>query len=217
MERKLLCAKDMAKVYSERCNGCGDCCRGMGDTIHLDPYDIFLLTKGLGKSFDEMMGSEVALHREDGLVLPHLRMRDGLQGEETGDCLFLDDAGHCTIHAFRPGFCRLFPLGREYDADTQSFGYFVVEEGCTMPGKLKVKINKWLSYENLASYEAFVARWHFFVRAVKERAAAGEDPAFLQQLNLFVLKVFYQTPYDPERDFYEQFAVRMRNAESVLC
>ena len=36
-------SSDMAKIYCEKCNGCGDCCHGMTDTIHLDPYDIYLL------------------------------------------------------------------------------------------------------------------------------------------------------------------------------
>ena len=29
-------SSDMAKIYCEKCNGCGDCCHGMTDTIHLD-------------------------------------------------------------------------------------------------------------------------------------------------------------------------------------
>ena len=41
-------SSDMAKIYCEKCNGCGDCCHGMTDTIHLDPYDIYLLCSASG-------------------------------------------------------------------------------------------------------------------------------------------------------------------------
>ena len=42
---KLMTARDMAKLPCISCEGCGDCCRGMGDTVHLDPYDIAMLCK----------------------------------------------------------------------------------------------------------------------------------------------------------------------------
>ena len=37
MTGRLYSASDMAKIYCEKCNGCGECCHGMTDTIHLDP------------------------------------------------------------------------------------------------------------------------------------------------------------------------------------
>ena len=36
------------------------------------------------------------------------------------------------------------------------------------------------------------------------------------QLNLFILKVFYETPFDSNRDFYEQFDLRLKEAKTVL-
>ena len=47
-------SSDMAKIYCEKCNGCGDCCHGMTDTIHLDPYDIYLLCSGLQTTFQQL-------------------------------------------------------------------------------------------------------------------------------------------------------------------
>ncbi len=43
----------------------------------------------------------------DGIILPNLKMA---RAEEA--CSFLDTNGRCTVHAFRPGICRMFPLGR---------------------------------------------------------------------------------------------------------
>lgn len=214
MASELLTSHDMARLYCEACSGCGDCCCGMGDTIHLDPCDICALTRNLFRDFSSLLTDTVALHEERGLVLPHLRMKETKDGNT--QCPFLDADRRCSIHAFRPGLCRLFPLGRNYDPQTLSFSYFVVPEGCDMPGKAKIRISKWLGIPDLPKYERFVADWHFYIRDVQEMLAKTEDPAYRKALSMFVLKVFFLTPYDPDRDFYELFSLRLREARTVL-
>ena len=205
-------SKDMAKLHSEACHGCGDCCRGMGDTIRLDPYDMHLLSEGLGKApADLLEEGRIALSEEEGLILPHLVM-----SEKTGACCFLSEDSGCRIHPFRPGLCRLFPLGREYDAGTRSFRYFVVPEGCDMPGKIKVRIDRWLGVPDIRQYEAFISDWHFFLKDVKAALKGAGDPAYVRQLNLFILKVFYLTPYDPGEGFYKLFRIRLAEAAKVF-
>ena len=39
---------DMVKVGCSDCKGCSSCCRGMGESIILDPLDIWQLSCGLG-------------------------------------------------------------------------------------------------------------------------------------------------------------------------
>ncbi len=78
----------------------------MGDSVILDPYDLYRMQRGLGKGLPELLAEGAAeLHVEDGVILPNLKMTGG--GER---CFFLNKEGRCSIHAFRPGLCRLFPL-----------------------------------------------------------------------------------------------------------
>lgn len=84
--------QDMVRISSSACAGCGACCRGMGDTIVLDPYDVWQLTAGLGKSFEELLGAGIDLHVEEGVILPHLMMRS-----DTQSCAFLGSDGRCSI------------------------------------------------------------------------------------------------------------------------
>ena len=210
MATELLTSRDMARLYCDACSGCGDCCCGMGDTIHLDPYDCNALTKNLHRDFASLLQDTIGLHEEQGLVLPHLKMTDA------GQCPFLDSARRCSIHEFRPGLCRLFPLGRNYDPTTLSFSYFVVPDGCDMPGKAKIRISRWLGVPDLPRYEKFVADWHFYVRDVQAVLARTQDPASRSALTKFVLQVFFVTPYDPSRDFYELFSMRLNEARMVL-
>ena len=50
---------DLVNVGCNECMGCSDCCRITGDSIILDPYDIYNLCKGLGRSFADMMEKEI--------------------------------------------------------------------------------------------------------------------------------------------------------------
>ena len=49
---KLYGLNDMVKADCQDCRGCSVCCRGMGNTIQLDPFDICRMEHGLGKVFE---------------------------------------------------------------------------------------------------------------------------------------------------------------------
>lgn len=220
-------ANDMARIYCEKCNGCGDCCHGMTDTIHLDPWDVHQLETHLQQNFMQLLDHAIALHTEDGLILPHLNFVHDA-------CPFLGEDGRCRIHAFRPGYCRLFPLGRDYDAATRRFRYFIVDAGCDMPGKMKVRISKWLGIPDLPRYEQFVTDWHYFCKDVKRKIAETGDADYAARINRFLLTVFYVTSYavtpssvTPEAtasaapdtrsvDFYSLFYLRLGEARKAI-
>ena len=48
-------ANDMVKADCQGCSGCCECCRGMGDSVILDPYDVWQLSRGLKKSPEELL------------------------------------------------------------------------------------------------------------------------------------------------------------------
>lgn len=200
---KLYETNDLVKLGCGDCAGCSACCHEMGDTIILDPYDIWQLTGNLHCTFEQLMGEgEIALSVYDGVILPHLR----LEGPQEG-CLFLNEAGRCSIHPFRPGMCRLFPLGRIYGEE--SFRYFLQVHECRKESRTKVKIKKWLDIPEIRRYEQFLSHWHFFVKSVQEEIiASGGDEAFIRQRVMQLLQTYYLTPYSGTDDFYEQYYTR---------
>ena len=211
--QRLYGPQDMVRISSSACAGCGACCRGMGDTIVLDPYDVWQLTYGLGKSFEELMGVNIDLHVEEGVILPHLMMRGDTQG-----CTFLGTDGRCMIHSHRPGICRLFPLGRQFDEEKTS--YFIVPEGCVKGGLSKVRIDKWLGIPDLPAYENYKAQWHSLIRLLKARIAAEPSDEVRRNINLYFLRVFYMAPYEGVSSagaFYKEAADRSQKfADAVL-
>lgn len=207
---KLYGNNDMVKVGCHDCVGCSDCCKDMGESIWLDPYDVYQLTTGLGKSFESLLSKEVELHVEEGLILPNIRMT----GDGVPQCSFLNAEGRCSIHTLRPGFCRLFPLGRNYEDGRLS--YFLLEDACPVKNKSKMKVNKWLNTPRLKDYEEFLVRWHGLTKGLRTfYSENAENEAVIKAVNMQCLQIFYLTPYEKE-DFYPQFEARMETMRRFL-
>ncbi len=202
--------RDMVKADCGGCEGCSDCCESMGSTIILDPYDVWRLTTGLGTSFDELLKDKLELNVQEGLILPNMKT-DG----ESERCGFLSSEGRCTIHALRPGLCRIFPLGRYYE--NHSFQYFLQVHECKKEPKLKVKVQKWIDTPDVKRNEQFILDWHYFLKDLSARLEASVTGGEYQKMvSLYILKSFYQKPWEPGRDFYEQFYQRLEEAKGIL-
>ena len=188
---RLYSSSDMVKAECGDCKGCSACCQGMGSSILLDPYDIYRLSTGTGLTFEDLLKDRIELNMSDGLILPNLKMA----GEKEA-CSFLNEEGRCSVHPFRPGFCRLFPLGRLYE-----------------------KVRKWIDIPDFGKYEKFVSDWHYFAKEmgqkIKSLGSEGQDKS--KALCLYVLKKFYMEPFDASVDFYEQFNKRLEEAKHAAA
>lgn len=199
---KLYSCNDMVKCGTNDCTGCSECCHFVEDTIILDPYDIYELTSATEKSFSELLDyGLIELHIQDRVMLPNIKMQ-----KDNGGCAFLNSNGRCSIHSHRPGFCRLFPLGRIYE--NGSFSYFLQIHECDHLTGAKVKVRKWLGIPSIYEYEKFVLCWHDHLkdfRAELENASSDDLPKLL----VTFLKHYFEKPYDVNRPFYEQFYDRL--------
>ena len=174
----------------------------MGSSITLDPVDIFRLCTGLKTDFAGLMADKIELNIVDSLILPNLKMTG--KGEA---CIFLNAEGRCSIHPFRPGICRMFPLGRFYEDG--SFKYFLQVHECPKPNKAKVKVKKWLDIAELKQYEQYIRDWHYYLKDLEKQVKA--DPEQIRPVSMELLNRFYVEPYEQESDFYGQFYERFRH------
>lgn len=201
---------DMVKADCRGCKGCSECCQGMGESIILDPLDISRLTWNLGLSFEQLLAEEkLELHVVDGVILPNLKMAGSLER-----CVFLNPDGRCGIHPFRPGICRLFPLGRFYE--DRDFQYFLQIHECPHPSRTKVKVRKWIDTPDIKQYDSFIKAWHYFLSDLEAGMEQSSEEE-IREWNLYVLKHFYQTPFEKETDFYQEFQDRLRAAKVHLA
>lgn len=215
--------RDMVRVGCGGCRGCSACCHGMGNSVILDPLDLHRLSQGLGLPPSVLLEDKIELNVVDGVILPNLKM-----GGVSEACGFLDEAGRCSVHPFRPGICRLFPLGRYYEEEDaglaaekaipgkKSFRYFIQVNECPAPNKTKVRIDRWLDTPELIRYEAYILQWHNLLELAQEQAAHAADDTAIRNISLYILKLFYLRPYDPAADFYDQFRIRLEQATEIL-
>ena len=82
---RLYTANDMVKADCMGCQGCASCCQGMGDSIVLDPYDMYRLCMGLKTTPVALLASSLELGVVDGLILPHLKMNGNADS-----CMYLN-------------------------------------------------------------------------------------------------------------------------------
>ena len=195
---KLYGINDMVKADCQECQGCSACCHGMGESIVLDPLDAYRLSEGLGKPFAELIGTAVELNPQDGLILPNLKLSGASDA-----CTFLSPEGRCTIHKFRPGICRLFPLGRVYEGG--SFMYFLQVNECQKKNRSKIKVKKWIEEPDIQKHEMFISHWHYYLKQYQISDANEFQEETAKKASMHILTEFYMKPYDTTVDFYDQY------------
>lgn len=199
---------DMVKAGCGGCKDCFSCCQNMGDSIVLDPYDIYQLTIGLNCRFEDLLADRLDLNVVEGIILPNLKMYG--RGNR---CTFLNEEGRCSIHAVRPGICRIFPLGRIYE--NNSFRYFLQVKECKKDNRTKVKVKKWIDISDAEKNEAYIMRWHYFLNDLSTKMPTLSEEN-VKQINLYILNSFFVTLYEERRDFYDQFEERIDAAEELF-
>ena len=206
---KIYGLQDMVRAACNDCKGCHSCCEDMGDSIILDPLDVYLLQKNLEIPVQELIEKKIELRMVDGLILPNMMM-----DEKSNCCMFLNEEGRCSIHSFRPGICRLFPLGRIYDE--KGLSYFLQNEGCIKQNRSKVKVSKWLDTPDLKRNQQYLVDWHDFRKKMEEVIEDTADEKTVKTITMFLLNTFFIQPYDVNVDFYEQFYERLARIQAVL-
>lgn len=205
---RLYNSNDMVKADCLECKGCSACCKGMGNSIVLDPLDINRLCAGIGTDFNGLLVSAIELNVVDGIILPNLKM-SGIEEK----CVFLNEDERCSIHPFRPGICRMFPLGRYYE--NGSYKYFLQVNECRNKNRAKIKVSKWLDTYELKKYEKYINDWHYFLVDVQEKIMSSqENDTYIKNINMYILNTFFVSDYN--EDFYIEFDRKLVEAKNTL-
>lgn len=206
---KLYELKDPVEVGCDGCLGEPGCCRGMGNSIVLDPYDVYRITTNMDVTFEQLLAHLVELNVVDGVILPNLKM----SGEKEA-CAFLNQEGRCSIHSYRPGICRIFPLGRYYE--NHDFSYILQIKECPCQSTAQIKVGKWIDTPNLAKNRQFLIDWHYFLNDVEELIKNTLDSNRIKKINMYILNSFYTKQYDTGTEFYAQFEEQLREARRLF-
>lgn len=203
---------DLEDLVEASCNGCkgeASCCHGMGKSIILDPYDIFRLTTNQDTAFEGLLIDKIELNVVDGIILPNLKM-----AETNEACSFLNTQGRCSIHGFRPGICRIFPLGRYYE--NHGFKYFLQINECQNKIATKRKVMNWIDTPDIKQNQQFLTDWHYFLNDMEVIIKNTKEDNQIRNINMYLLNVFYLRKYDKDKEFYSQFYDRLAEVKKVI-
>ena len=80
-----------------------------------------------------------------------------------------------------------------------------------------MKVKKWLGIPNLKFYEKYISDWHQFLLTCEE-AMIELEKENIQILTTYILRLFYQTPYEAADDqaFYQEFYERREQVRKKL-
>ncbi|WP_097015551.1 YkgJ family cysteine cluster protein [Anaerocolumna aminovalerica] len=200
---------DLVEASCNSCKGAAVCCHGMGNSIILDPYDIYRLTTNLNLTFEELLIDKIELNVVDGVILPNLKMAGLREG-----CSFLGQEGKCSIHPYRPGICRIFPLGRVYD--NHDFKYFLQTNECENLSKTQIRVCKWIDTPEPERNKQFLIDWHYLLNDVENIIKNTQDENLIRNMNMYILNSFYVKKYTTDMEFYIQFSQRLSTIRKVL-
>jgi Fe-S-cluster containining protein len=203
---RLYSENDLVRTDTNNCSGCKKiCCIGMGKTIVLDPYDC----SGTGKAFEALVNDNIELNVVDGCILPNIKMQD-----KTNACSFLNTDNMCSIHGYRPGICRMFPLGRYWE-DDEHFHYILQKGECNKDNLTKIKVKKWLGISDTERYNDYIIRWHKYLKKI-QRSMKDLSQEEIRTLNLYNLKTFYMKAYVSEDTFFDEVKERIDKSEDMF-
>lgn len=209
--------RDMVRLGCGDCEGCSECCKTVGDSIVLDPYDYAMLAAELSMDAAGLNSKYASFGPVGAMVLPHLVIDEGK------GCRLLSADGRCTVHKARPGMCRLFPLARIYEEDRVTYIHQIHE--CPKKPNKKVRVEEFIGIPNMAAYERYLLVWDSFRKAYEGIVTPDISNEDLEEQTKFILTLFYLTPFPVTKGadgvmdmepFYSAFYRRMDTAYEGL-
>lgn len=169
---QLLSAYDYADIECNDCIGCeNSCCREISGEITLDSWDIALLKEGLGKTFDELISEgRITINEVNGAAVPIFASKP-----DKKECVFLKDDGRCSIHPYRAGICRMYPLARLWQGNG-NFAYYLQKGECVHRTTARTRVSDWLGYSDVSQYESAVRVYHAALKEYRMKYVCSPDP-----------------------------------------
>lgn len=203
-------------LFMFHCTMCGECCRNRDDII-LNPKDLFNLATGLKMKHEDVVEEYCDRYLGHTSRMPIVRLKS------TGfdrHCVFLENNG-CKVHAFKPGVCAIFPLGRycEYDKEgnpegKEEISYMFTNPPCGDKREIHT-VRSWLKSYGIPENDEFFLKWAKVLETLSISLAKIEKrlaPEKMEAMRTLVYFFLYLN-YDTSKEFMPQF---LQNADLTV-
>lgn len=224
--------------FDFKCEACGACCtnRAGGGEIILSPYDIFNLAKGLNLSIEELLEKHCRFNVGSNSGIPLFTLHNKIKApisslkydfkrEPENICTFLkskDGKRICSVHAFKPAVCSLYPLGRITES-MKDIKYILQQDGCgnyKKKGTEKHTVNEWVpdienSDKAFKIYNDFIKESMDIINIsnfMKSKQIQGQ----IKDLLILLYVSYMYAGYDTNKPFFEQFEVNAKKTKEAL-
>lgn len=176
------------ELFQFKCTRCGDCCRGIKESVMLESFDAYQMAKLLRQTDPSIqMIDDMLLKYADPIPLTdsgfpiYVLKTSG----ENDTCVFLRENG-CAVYAARPRTCRLYPITVGPGENGREFEYLLCREkphhfvGGTVRTKDWLRENFKQEYQEFVRAEyASIARLGRIMRQITEQNQPGAIVAIL--------------------------------------
>lgn len=225
---------DRDSTFDFKCNACGACCTNSTiESIVFRAYDVFNLSIGLNIEPSEVVEKHGNVYLGPTSGLPVIQLKPValetpesmtnllLTGKLSIVCPFLKDK-KCSVHANKPGSCRLYPLGRlvqmskedaDKDENTETIYFIQKNILCGDTGE-KHTIDNWLNGDsrtesifmddsNFLTYVSSKVKFPKLLDFVQD----NPDSILRKEISSFYDKFtyYYYTNYNKTESFESQF------------
>lgn len=197
------------------CTMCGDCCRNRDDIL-LTPKDLFKLAKGLNMTPKEVVDKygEVYIGHSSNMTVVRLKS----VGADK-HCVFLE-GNKCSVQAFKPGVCALFPLGRymlnyqNVNDKSQEVGYIFTNPGCGDKQQIHT-VRSWLRGYDIPAEDEYFIKWSATLTTLSATLTDFKKSISPENMNLVWNLVYClcYLKYDIQPEFLPQF---IRNSDQII-
>lgn len=192
-------------TFNFKCDMCGDCCRNRSEPILLTGADIFRIAHALGKTIIDVLENNATGYIGDTSHIPVVVLKE----RADGSCSFLRE-GRCMVHRNKPAVCALYPLGRFYNLQDNSFHYFLPPKTCQSNCKSRKSwtLQKWLDNFKIRETEEMTQAWNRLmggITKVTHNMQKDEIKGTFLEVLLFTLYLGYNT----NRPYIEQVEQHM--------
>lgn len=186
---------DPDSTFQFTCRECGGCCRRRSEPVLLTGIDVLNIARATQMPPAKVLEKYTVRHIGEHSNLPVLALRER---EYDGSCSLLRK-GRCSIQSQKPIVCRLFPLGRYYDPQTKTSGYFPNREYCGMDGGKTWSLEEWLTAFDIHRFDDDTRRWHEIIVRLAEQTAKETRRAVIERTagniaHLLYLDYDYSSP-----------------------
>lgn len=199
-------------TFQFECAMCGDCSRKRSEPILLTGADIFRAACALGTSIENTIAQNTEGYIGSDSHVPVIVLKERLDGS----CRLLRK-GRCMIQDNKPAVCALFPLGRYFDSQNQTFHYFMNPYGC-QNGQKSGKIwtlQEWLDLFRIEETEKMTAAWHKLLSGIAQVTHKMDRDKIQGELLNALLGVLYLN-YNTQQPYIEQVEHNMRFAQEIF-